>query len=40
MPDMSTAARLEPQIPVVLMRVDEEFKKVSEHNFTINPPLP
>jgi hypothetical protein len=39
-PDVSTAARLEPQIPVVLMRVDEEFWKAPEHNFTINPPLP
>jgi hypothetical protein len=40
MPDVSTAARLEPQIHVVLMQVDEEFWTAPDHNFTINPPLP
>jgi hypothetical protein len=37
-PDVSTAARIEPQLPVVLLRVDEEFLKAPDYNFTINPP--
>jgi hypothetical protein len=38
-PDVSTAARIEPQLPVVLVRVDEEFWKAPDYNFTISPPL-
>lgn len=36
----ATAARLEPQIPIVLVRVDEEFWGAPKHNFfDIPPPL-
>jgi hypothetical protein len=37
--DLSIAARIEPQLPVVLMRVDNEFWKAPDHMFEIKPPL-
>jgi hypothetical protein len=34
------ASLYEPQIPIVLMRVDKEFWLAPNSNFNINPPLP
>ena len=37
--DMTSAASIEPQIPVVFVRVDEEFWRAPDHNFIIPPPI-
>jgi ATP-dependent exoDNAse (exonuclease V) alpha subunit len=37
--DINIAATHEPQIPIVLMKVDEEFWTAPQHKFIIKPPL-
>jgi hypothetical protein len=37
--DVKRAALLEPQLPVILIKVDEEFWNAPEYNFNIPPPL-
>jgi hypothetical protein len=37
--DLSMVATFEPQIPIVLMKVDVEFWKASEHGFEVKLPL-